>query len=164
MTPKEKRENTKKILFFFYGIVAAIIPYIARLSEYYFNSNELPGFYQSELDLFVFCIAICIALFADTNAISKSSGTNSTVYFISYAIFLCFMGICLQSSLGNEVDKIILEQRYISCLKNSLPTDQIIDEITKCEDKKFKLFLVSILFSLVCLIACYSMVFSKKAK
>ncbi|MDP2750417.1 MAG: hypothetical protein Q8O89_06305, partial [Nanoarchaeota archaeon] len=53
------------VIFVMYLIIAAIIPYGLRCLHYYLYQQEVPIFYKNEWDLFVFCIAIAIAILAE---------------------------------------------------------------------------------------------------
>ena len=95
----------KRFYLLLFILVPAIIPYILRCFFCYYNYKEIPFFYQNEWDLYVFCIAVAIALIAENNEKKKAPyRTSICVSFIVISI------ACMIFSLFLEYLKMELER------------------------------------------------------
>lgn len=161
---KKQSESTKRILFAIYGILAAAIPYLCRL--FVLGMNHYPEYYKSELDLFFFSLALSIALFAEIkNFPVARSGLIPEVLYSLFTVFVCFLGIAISFSLSNEYSIYKLDIKHLECLENKTATiEETIRfgfEKAALQDIKGTLFTISILSSLVVIIGCYKLIYTK---
>ena len=134
----------KKTAFATFIVFTAFVPYGIRLCYYYFYQDSLPDFYQNECDLFSFCIAICLALYAENhNTESPFRKTYTVALIILPAIGLLF-------SFNIEHQKTLIENDILTQLKTGvLNYEDILCRLENYAKMKDKLFYLS-------RIACYS--------
>ncbi len=82
--PRKPSTYLQRLRFASYLIIAAIIPYSLRLGHYYLHQKEIPNFYMNEWDLFVFCIAIAIAIMVE----NKTTKTTDYKQIVSILVLL----------------------------------------------------------------------------
>ena len=144
--------------FMIYLIVAAIIPYGLRLLHFSVYNAQAPLLYKNEWDLFVFCIAIAIAIMAENSSTSKS---NSHIVHILFILLLPAWG--LAASLHCESLKIEFDNNLLLHYNdNSFNFIEYSKKLLEIENRKETLFHISIILSIFFMIDCFYMVVLKK--
>lgn len=158
MASKKETTTEKNIRFLLYGIIASLIPYLCRLLI--LGINKVPDYYKSELDLFFFCIALCIAVAFEIR--------QKQIRFIAeiIGIFMFVIAIFVSISLSNECNLHVLNEEYLQYLKdknvNVEETSNFVKKFAKLEETKDTLFYLSFLCSISALGGCYALIFRNK--
>ena len=155
---------TKKLLFVIYGLIAAGIPYLCRLFIWFIKGRNTDfDFYQNELDLFLFSLAVGIALFAEIKNHQSNAIDKEVIYALSSFYFLMLGGLIIFSLL-NEFEIIKAEMWHVNCIENCKQEDEkMVTDKAELYDTKFSLFVVGILFSISSILISYKAVLSKKS-
>lgn len=151
----------KRSKFALYLIMAALIPYFLRLAHYYINRTEIPTFYKSEWDLFVFCIAIAVAIIAE----NKNLKAPNHGYIIHIICIIIIPTFGLYESMGCEHQKIVFNNDIMTHFQsNNFDLKSIRQCLILNEDKKDMLFHISIIAAVFFVIDCFYMTVLKKSR
>lgn len=157
-----QKNSTKKVLFILFGLVASALPYICRCGEYLIHNRSLDVKYiRSDLDLFVFCLAVSIALIAEAETIANRFNTETSVIYSIFAFVLFGISFLIKTSLDLEVEDIRLTRQSQSIVTN---IEDIVSQQTYLEDQRSLVFVISILCSLTFITGSYYILFLKKGK
>lgn len=123
-------------------------------------SDELDGFYISEIDIFFYCIAVMVALFSEIKNLKKipyDLGLEVFYGLLMLYIIALFFGVYLSMEFEHHI--LLLKHRCLESLKSYSSPDEIFESITNIEDKKFHLYLASILAAILTTILSYKTLF-----
>jgi hypothetical protein len=157
-----QKNSTKKILFILFGLVASALPYICRCGEYLIHYRGLDVKYiRSDLDLFVFCLAVSIALIAEADIIAERFNTETSVIYSIFAFVLFGISFLIKTSLDLEVEEIRLSHQSQTL---GINIQDIVLQQIGLEDQRSIFFGISILASSTFAIGSYYILFLKKGK
>jgi hypothetical protein len=153
---------TKKVAWVLYVIVFCIAPYLLRLLLSFVWSDELEGFFISEMDLFCFCIAVTVALFAEIRNLKKvpfNLGKEVFHGLLMLYIISLFVGIFFSLEFEHRIT--VLRTQCYELPKMVSDTDNMLKSLNNLESKKLVLFLGSILAAIMTTVLSYKTLFKR---
>ena len=157
-----QKETTKKIMFILFGLMASALPYLCRCAEYFIHYNNLESKYiRSDLDLFVFCLAVSIALITEAELIAVRFKTESSVVYSIFAFVLFGLSFLIKTSLELEVEEIKLSHQIQSDIVN---IKEVVEQQTYLENQRFLTFCISVFTACSFGMGSYYILFLKKGK